>query len=112
MPLSKYNEMILTLLQVSSHRCNGSDEGAANNTITADGVIAHFIAHNEAIVALEFDTSGTLLLTADRRGHDFHVFRLQPHPSGSSLAAVHHLYVLHRGDTSAKVGKCFTQLWY
>lgn len=52
---------------------------------------------------MEFDSSGMLLLTADRRGHDFHVFRIQPHPVGSSLAAVHHLYVLHRGDTSAKV---------
>lgn len=61
------------------------------------------MAHSEAIVAMEFDYSGMLLLTADRRGHDFHVFRIQPHPIGSSLAAVHHLYVLHRGDTSAKV---------
>lgn len=52
---------------------------------------------------MEFDNSGMLLVTADRRGHDFHVFRIQPNPVGSSLAAVHHLYVLHRGDTSAKV---------
>lgn len=66
-------------------------------------IIAHFVAHSEALVAMEFDSSGMLLLTADRRGHDFHVFRIQPHPVGSSLAAVHHLYVLHRGDTSAKV---------
>ncbi|XP_017851692.1 breast carcinoma-amplified sequence 3 homolog [Drosophila busckii] len=68
-----------------------------------DPIIAHFVAHSEALVAMEFDASGMLLLTADRRGHDFHVFRIQPHPVGSSLAAVHHLYVLHRGDTSAKV---------
>jgi len=54
-------------------------------------------------VACEFDNSGMLLVTADRRGHDFHVFRIQPHPVGSSLAAVHHLYILHRGDTSSKV---------
>lgn len=68
-----------------------------------DPIVAHFVAHSEAVVAMEFDSSGMLLLTADRRGHDFHVFRVQPHPVGSSLAAVHHLYVLHRGDTSAKV---------
>ncbi|KAH8267551.1 hypothetical protein KR026_000668 [Drosophila bipectinata] len=68
-----------------------------------DPIVAHFVAHSEALVAMEFDSSGMLLLTADRRGHDFHVFRVQPHPVGSSLAAVHHLYVLHRGDTSAKV---------
>ncbi|KAK3927519.1 Breast carcinoma-amplified sequence 3 [Frankliniella fusca] len=90
-------------LEASSNRFNGADDVHSANSISAEGVIAHFIAHNEAIVALEFDPSGTLLLTADKRGHDFHVFRLQPHPGGSSLSAVHHLYVLHRGDTTAKV---------
>ncbi|XP_011290884.1 titin isoform X1 [Musca domestica] len=72
-------------------------------TAGTDPIIAHFIAHSEALVAMEFDNSGMLLVTADRRGHDFHVFRIQPNPVGPSLAAVHHLYVLHRGDTSAKV---------
>ncbi|XP_076645308.1 uncharacterized protein LOC143354831 isoform X2 [Halictus rubicundus] len=66
-------------------------------------VIAHFTAHSDAIVAMTFDLSGALLLTADKRGHDFHVFRIQPHPGGPTLAAVHHLYILHRGDTTAKV---------
>ncbi|CAD1475747.1 unnamed protein product [Heterotrigona itama] len=66
-------------------------------------VIAHFTAHSDAIVAMTFDLSGALLMTADRRGHDFHVFRIQPHPGGPTLAAVHHLYILHRGDTTAKV---------
>ncbi|KAI8127778.1 Breast carcinoma-amplified sequence 3 like protein [Lucilia cuprina] len=74
-----------------------------NQTAGTDSIIAHFIAHSEALVAMEFDNSGMLLVTADRRGHDFHVFRIQPNPVGSSLAAVHHLYILHRGDTSAKV---------
>lgn len=70
----------------------------------ARGVIAHFVAHAlDPVVTLAFDPSGSLLLTADKQGHDFHVFRLQPHPCGPSLAAVHHLYVLHRGDTTAKV---------
>uniref|UniRef100_A0A034WF64 Breast carcinoma-amplified sequence 3-like protein n=1 Tax=Bactrocera dorsalis TaxID=27457 RepID=A0A034WF64_BACDO len=76
-----------------------SATGGANE----EPIIAHFVAHAEAIVAMEFDNSGMLLLTADRRGHDFHVFRIQPHPASPSLSAVHHLYVLHRGDTSAKV---------
>ncbi|XP_043266893.1 titin homolog isoform X2 [Venturia canescens] len=66
-------------------------------------VVAHFTAHNDAIVAMTFDLTGALLMTADKRGHDFHVFRIQPHPGGPTLAAVHHLYVLHRGDTTAKV---------
>ena len=69
----------------------------------SDPIVAHFLAHAEAVTTMSFDPSGMLLLTADRRGNDFNVFRIQPHPSGSALAAVHHLYVLHRGDTSAKV---------
>nr|XP_036221024.1 breast carcinoma-amplified sequence 3 homolog isoform X2 [Bactrocera oleae] len=84
------------------------DYSPTSMTSTTGGVgeepiIAHFVAHAEAIVAMEFDNSGMLLLTADRRGHDFNVFRIQPHPASPSLSAVHHLYVLHRGDTSAKV---------
>ncbi|KAJ8676215.1 hypothetical protein QAD02_012001 [Eretmocerus hayati] len=70
---------------------------------SVETIIAHFTAHGDAIVAMTFDQTGALLMTADKRGHDFHVFRIQPHPGGSSLAAVHHLYVLHRGDTTAKV---------
>ncbi|KAK7865422.1 hypothetical protein R5R35_012788 [Gryllus longicercus] len=78
-----------------------SDAGPVSSN--TDLMVAHFAAHSEPIVALQFDPSGMLLLTADKRGHDFHLFRIQPHPNGSSLAAVHHLYVLHRGDTTAKV---------
>ncbi|KAG7210236.1 hypothetical protein KM043_011785 [Ampulex compressa] len=73
------------------------------NDANIETVIAHFTAHSDAIVAMTFDLSGALLMTADKRGHDFHVFRIQPHPGGPTLAAVHHLYVLHRGDTTAKV---------
>ncbi|XP_075154648.1 breast carcinoma-amplified sequence 3 protein rudhira [Haematobia irritans] len=76
---------------------------SSSQSAGTDPIVAHFLAHSEALVAMEFDNSGMLLVTADRRGHDFHVFRIQPNPVGSSLAAVHHLYVLHRGDTSAKV---------
>lgn len=66
-------------------------------------MIAHFVAHAEVIAAMAFDASGLLLISADKRGHDFHVFRIHPHPCGSSSAAIHHLYILHRGDTTAKV---------
>ncbi|CAB3369083.1 Hypothetical predicted protein [Cloeon dipterum] len=65
--------------------------------------VAHFVAHAAPIVHMTFDSSGSLLLTADKNGHDFHIFQLHPHPCASSLGAVHHLYVLHRGDTTAKV---------
>ncbi|VEN48848.1 unnamed protein product [Callosobruchus maculatus] len=79
------------------------------STLVGDPIIAHFTATTEAIVHLKFDPSGMLLLTADKRGHDFHLFRIQPHPGGPVLAAVHHLYVLHRGDTSARVQDvCFS----
>lgn len=72
-------------------------------------MIAHFAAHSEAIVCLSFDPSGLLLLTADKLGHDFHIFRIHPHPGGPSYAAVHHMYVLHRGDTTARVqDMCFS----
>jgi hypothetical protein len=80
-----------------------SGESIIGGSSSSDNIIAHFMAHSEPIVALAFDPSGMLLLTADKRGHDFHVFRIHPHPGGSSLAAVHHLYILHRGDTTAKV---------
>lgn len=79
---------------------------------TLETIVAHFTAHNDAIVAMTFDMTGALLMTADKRGHDFHVFRIQPHPGGPSLAAVHHLYVLHRGDTTAKVQvNIFYKFW-
>lgn len=68
-----------------------------------DPVIAHFVAHTDVISGLTFDASGLLLLTADKRGHDFHVFRINPHPCGPASTSVHHLYILHRGDTTAKV---------
>ncbi|CAI9719521.1 Breast carcinoma-amplified sequence 3,Breast carcinoma-amplified sequence 3 homolog [Octopus vulgaris] len=69
-----------------------------------EGLMAHFHAHaNEPVAAMAFDPTGTLLLTACKLGHNFHVFRLMTHPCGSSLGAVHHLYTLHRGDTTARV---------
>ena len=47
--------------------------------------------------------SGSLLLTADVLGNNFHVYHILPHPICPSLSAVHHLYTLHRGDTTATV---------
>ncbi|XP_063448819.1 BCAS3 microtubule associated cell migration factor-like [Mytilus trossulus] len=69
-----------------------------------DSLVAHFHAHaNEPVSHMLFDPAGTLLLTACKLGHNFHVFRIMAHPCSSSLGAVHHLYTLHRGDTTAKV---------
>jgi len=74
------------------------------------GLVAHFVAHatGHPVAAMSFDPSGTLLLTADSLGHSFHVFRLMVHPLSCALGAVHHLYTLFRGETSAKV--CFLLL--
>ena len=66
-------------------------------------VVAHFVAHTKALVALQWDASGSLLVTADKPGHCFHVFRIVAHPLGSVCAAVHHLYTLYRGDTPGSV---------
>merc|ERR1719232_2157633 len=73
------------------------------NTRMEQGVVARFLAHTRAIVALQWDASGSLLLTADKPGHNFHLFRIVAHPLGSAFAAVHHLYTLYRGDTPGSV---------
>ncbi|RXG72605.1 Breast carcinoma-amplified sequence 3-like protein [Armadillidium vulgare] len=83
-------------------RVNGREVNLGGGS--CPGLIAHFVAHlNVPIVALEFDASGMLLATADKLGHNFNVFRIQPHPLSSAQAAIHHLYTLYRGDTTAKV---------
>ena len=47
--------------------------------------------------------SGSLLVTASTEGHSFNVFHLIPHPWVCGESAVHHLYTLFRGATSASV---------
>ncbi|XP_074025955.1 breast carcinoma-amplified sequence 3 homolog isoform X2 [Leptinotarsa decemlineata] len=96
---------VVTILDIESPFVHFLEKNAP----ASDPVIAHFAAHTEAIVYLKFDPSGMLIFTADKRGHDFHLFRIQPHPGGPALAAVHHLYILHRGDTTARVqDMCFS----
>ncbi|XP_060579314.1 BCAS3 microtubule associated cell migration factor-like [Ruditapes philippinarum] len=81
-----------------------NDHFNVNEDNEGDGLIAHFHAHaNEPVSNMAFDPTGTLLVTACKLGHNFHVFRLMAHPVSSSLGAVHHLYTLHRGETTAKV---------
>ncbi|XP_041348624.1 breast carcinoma-amplified sequence 3-like [Gigantopelta aegis] len=88
---------------VDLQKVNG-DHFYVNDDLDCEGLIGHFHAHaNEPVAAMSFDPSGTLLLTACKLGHNFHLFRLMAHPCSSSLGAVHHLYTLHRGDTTAKV---------
>lgn len=90
---------ILDVLQVG----NNSDQDEVNLTDKLAGVVAHFVAHNKAVVALEFDTNGTLLLTADSVGNYFNLFKIMANPSGSCYSTVHHLYSLYRGETPGSV---------
>jgi len=90
---------ILDVLQV----CNSTDQDEVNLNDKMAGVIAHFVAHNKAVVAMEFDTNGTLLLTADSVGNYFNLYKIMAHPSGSCYSTVHHLYSLYRGETPGSV---------
>ncbi|XP_064652117.1 BCAS3 microtubule associated cell migration factor-like isoform X2 [Lineus longissimus] len=91
-----YTPGIVTILDIVNVNVSSDWEG--------EGLIAHFTAHaTEPIAAMAFDNSGTMLLTACRLGHNFHVFKIMAHPWNSTHGAVHHIYTLHRGDTTAKV---------
>ncbi|CAH1124583.1 unnamed protein product [Ceutorhynchus assimilis] len=95
---------IVTVLDIENPQAQNAD-----GSLHGESVVAHFVAHTEAIVWLQWGPCGMLLLTADKRGHDFNLFRINSHPVGAALAAVHHLYTLHRGDTSARVqDMCFS----
>ncbi|RUS75391.1 hypothetical protein EGW08_016853 [Elysia chlorotica] len=92
------------IVSVVDLRCLRGEQFHVPEDPDIDGLIAHFHAHaNEPVAAMAFDPSGILLVTACKLGHNFHVFSLVAHPCSSSLGAVHHLYTLHRGDTTAKV---------
>ena len=71
------------------------------NKVILNQSIIRFIL--QAVVAMSFDPNGSLLLTCDRLGSYFNLFRIVPHPAGSSYSAVHHLYSLYRGDTPGSV---------
>ena len=64
------------------------------------------------IVAMEFNSSGELLLTCDKAGNYFHLFRIVPCIAGSCHSAVHHLYTLYRGDTPGSVQVKFSSFYY
>lgn len=66
-------------------------------------IIAHFLAHQEPIYALEFNPTGRLLVTADSLGQYFNVFQINSNSFKCTRTVVKHLYSLHRGDTNAKV---------
>ena len=53
--------------------------------VTTRAVVAHLRAHTSALQLLEFDPSGTLLVTASVHGHSVHIFQISP-PTGGSRA--------------------------
>jgi hypothetical protein len=69
-------------------------------------LIVQFRAHSSPILALCFDPSGTLLVTASVHGQNINVFRIIPPPHGNEseagqLGTYFHLYKLQRGITNA-----------
>ncbi|CAB0032759.1 unnamed protein product [Trichogramma brassicae] len=58
---------VVTIIDLQSAKDERESDSVESGTI-----IAHFTAHSDAIVAMTFDQTGALLMTADKRGHDFH----------------------------------------
>ncbi|XP_010539276.1 PREDICTED: autophagy-related protein 18f isoform X2 [Tarenaya hassleriana] len=78
--------------------------------ITSKSIISQFRAHKSPILALCFDPSGTLLVTASVQGHNINVFGIMPRrlcKSSSTgndvMASSVHLYKLQRGFTNAVI---------
>ncbi|XP_028400355.1 breast carcinoma-amplified sequence 3-like isoform X2 [Dendronephthya gigantea] len=89
---------IVTIIDIEGH-----DENEKEDQLR-ERAMAHFPAHTgQPIASLAFDPSGSLLFSADTFGQNFHIFRILPHPMCPSLGSVHHLYILHRGETMATV---------
>ena len=70
----------------------------------SNSVIAHFRPHMHPISCLTFNQSGTLLLSASKQGHTFHVFSILSNTTATGN--VSHLYKLSRGFTDAQVEDC------
>lgn len=71
-------------------------------------LLAHFRAHTSPLLALQFDPSGTLLVTASLHGHHIHIFHICPRQpqsdkpaSARPAASAVHLFQLSRGVTPA-----------
>lgn len=52
--------------------------------VVTRSVVAHFRAHTSPLHVLDFDPSGTLLVTASVHGHSIHIFQIRPPAGGRS----------------------------
>lgn len=66
--------------------------------------VAHFRPHSHPLSCLTFNAAGTLLLSASKQGHTFHIFGVLP--SNNVVGNISHLYSLARGYTDAQVEDC------
>jgi hypothetical protein len=89
-------------ININNNGSTTSNSITKSHSISSSSVIAHFRPHTHAISCLTFNPAGTLLLSASKQGHTFHVFSILT----SSTAHVAHLYSLSRGITDAQVVDC------
>jgi hypothetical protein len=73
------------------------------NRNLSTSIVAHFRPHTHPLSCLAFNQAGTLLISASRQGHTFHVFSIL---TNSGQGNVSHLYSLSRGFTDAQVEDC------
>ncbi|KAI9312209.1 hypothetical protein BX666DRAFT_1989627 [Dichotomocladium elegans] len=66
--------------------------------------VVHFRPHTHPLSCLCFNPAGTLLLSASKQGHTFHIFSIVP--SSTVPGNVSHIYTLARGYTDAQVEDC------
>lgn len=66
--------------------------------------IAHFRPHTHPITCLTFNQAGTLLMSASKQGHTFHIFSILTNVT--TIGNASHLYSLSRGITDAQVEDC------
>jgi hypothetical protein len=66
-------------------------------------IIAHFRPHTHPVSCLTFNQAGTLLMSASKQGHTFHIFSILTNTMHGNAS---HLYSLSRGITDAQVVDC------
>lgn len=65
--------------------------------------LAHFRAHTSPLLLLQFDASGTLLVTASVHGHTVNIYHLAAPSRKGEVGSAVHLFRLCRGVTPAVI---------